>query len=146
HRARRPERVRLLHARKPGMTVEAPLFLGPALETVSRVLGLCDRHAASPTFGCGDRMHWHYRITDFANARAQEAGLLFALAYAAPLSGNRFHNQPALRDWVHGVWRFWLDRRNGDGSVIEVYPYERSNCATSFTSACFVESVLLLGG
>jgi hypothetical protein len=128
------------------MTFDAPLFLGPALETAARVFGLCDRRDGSPSFGCCDRMHWHYRITDFANARMQEAGLLFSLAYAAPLAGNRFHGQERLRNWIRAIWNFWLDHRNSDGSVIEVYPYERSNCATSFTAACFVESVGLLGG
>lgn len=128
------------------MMFDVPLFLGPALETVARVLGLCDRQVGSPSYGCCDRMHWHYRVTDFANARMQEAGFLLALAYAAPLPGNRFRGQEALRKWTRAIWRFWLDRRNGDGSVIEVYPYERSNCATSFTAACFVESVAMLGG
>ena len=128
------------------MTTDATPYLGPALETVARVLGLCDRESGSDTFGCCDRNHWHYRTTDFANARMQEAGLLLALAYAAPLPGNRFHGQPALQDWARAIWRFWLRRRNSDGSVVEVYPYERSNCATSFTAAAFVESVALLGG
>lgn len=128
------------------MTAEAPLFLGPAIETVARVLGLCDRQADSQTYGCCDRNHWHYRTADFANARMQEAGLLLAAAYAAPLPGNRFYGQEILLDWVRGVWRFWLDRRNSDGTVVEVYPYERSNCATSFTAAGFVETVGMLGG
>jgi len=128
------------------MTFDVPLFLGPALETVARVLGLCDRKFGSPSYGCCDRIHWHYRVTDFANARMQEAGLLLAVAYAAPLPGNHFHHKAAIRDWTRAIWRFWLDHRNSDGSVIEVYPYERSNCATSFTAACFVESVALLGG
>ena len=48
--------------------------------------------------------------------------------------------------WVSDIWRFWLKRRNRDGSVCEVYPYERSFCATAFSAASFVESVFLLGG
>ncbi len=128
------------------MTADAALVLGPALDTVSRVLGLCDRQAGSPTAGCCDRNHWHYRTTDFANARMQEAGWLLAIAYAAPVPGNRFHGQQALLGWSQRIWQFWLTCRNGDGTVPEVYPYERSNCATSFTAACFVETVALLGG
>jgi hypothetical protein len=76
----------------------------------------------------------------------QEAGLLFALAYAAPLVGNRFHNKLSMRDWSRAAWRFWLSRRNNDGSVAEAYPNERSFCGTSFTAAGFVETVALLGG
>jgi hypothetical protein len=128
------------------MTADAPLFLGPALETVARVLGLCDRDGSSPTYGCCDRHHWHYRTTDFANARMQEAGFLLALAYSAPLVGNRFRGRNVLLEWTRAIWRFWLRRRNNDGSAVEVYPYERSNCATSFTAALFTETVKLLGG
>jgi hypothetical protein len=128
------------------MNGDVPRFLGPALETVSRVLGLCDRAAGSPTAGCCDRAHWHYRSIDFPNARLQEAGWLFALAYAAPLPGNRFRGQQRLLDWSRQVWRFWLAQRNRDGSVAEAYPNERSFCGTSFSAACFAETVELLGG
>ncbi len=121
-------------------------FFDPALETVYRVLGLCDRLDGSETLGCCDRAHWHYRTADMTNARAQEAGLLLALAYSAPASDNPFHANAAIRDWIRDIWRFWLSRRNGDGSASEVYPFERSFCATSFTAAAFVETVSLMGG
>ncbi len=71
------------------MNESAARFLGPALETIPRVLGLCDRQANSATYGCCDRHHWHYRAIDFPNARLQEAGWLFALAYAAMLGLSR---------------------------------------------------------
>ncbi|MEW5726254.1 MAG: hypothetical protein AB1918_00370 [Pseudomonadota bacterium] len=121
-------------------------LLALAVETVPRALGLCDRDPGSPSAGCCDRNYWHYRILDVANARFQEMGLLFALAYDTPAPGNPFAGRQRMADWARMVWRFWLRCRNSDGSVTEVYPNERSFCGTSFTAAGFVETVRLLGG
>lgn len=115
-----------------------------ALETVHRVLGFCDRQEGSLTAGCCDRMYWHYRLTDFANARYQEAGLLFAIAYNNNLPGNIFYNKSIMKQWVREVWNFWLSDRNKDGSTHEAYPFERSFCSTAFSSAAFVETISLL--
>ncbi|MFU2207796.1 hypothetical protein [Solidesulfovibrio sp. C21] len=120
------------------------LFATTALATVPRVLGFCDRDPDSPTFGCCDRAYWHYRLTDVANSRAQEAGLLFSLAWRYQDEGNLFAGQDSVLEWVRGIWRFWLAARNRDGSTREIYPNERSFCATSFSAAAFVESVRLL--
>ena len=128
------------------MTAAAARFLGPAINTTARVLGLADRDADSRTFGCCDRNYWHYRIIDFANARMQEAGLLFALAYATEVPNNPFFRRPRMLQWSRAAWRFWLKQRNSDGSLAEVYPNERSFCATAFTAAAFAETVPLLGG
>ena len=128
------------------MTAVAARFLGPALNTTARVLGLTDRDSGSPTFGCCDRNFWHYKIIDFPNARLQEAGLLFALSYSTNAPGNPFFRKARLLEWSRGVWRYWLKQRNGDGSFAEVYPNERSFCATAFSAAAFVESVAALGG
>lgn len=117
-----------------------------ALETVPRMLGQCDRSPSSVTAGCCDRNYWHYRLLDIPNARFQEAGLLFALAYATPHPANRFAGKACVVEWVRRIWGFWLALRNSDGSVSEVYPHERSFCATAFSTAAFLESVRLIGG
>jgi hypothetical protein len=124
----------------------ARLFAARGLAQLPRVLGLTDREAASPTRGCADRTYWHYRLIDFPNARFQEAGWLFALAMRCRLEGNRFAESQALAQWARQGWSFWLDRRNGDGSVAELYPRERCFCATAFSAAAFCETVALLGG
>ena len=121
-------------------------LMDKALATVPRVLGFCDRDAESKTFGCCDRSFWHYKLTDLPNARFQEAGWLFALAYAGNFPGNSFYQQKRVREWACGAWRFWIGRRHIDGSVDEVYPFERSFCATAFTTASFLASVRILGG
>ena len=122
------------------------LLAATALEVLPRVLGFCDREPTSATYGCCDRPYWHYRLIDVANARLQEAGWLLALAWAYPGRGNRWRGSPALAAWSCAIWNFWLSARNADGSVREIYPYERSFCATSFTAAAFTETVRLMGG
>ncbi|MBI5055299.1 MAG: hypothetical protein HZB61_01595 [Nitrospirae bacterium] len=124
----------------------ADILASKALETIPRILGLCDRKENSPTLGCCDRTYWHYRLIDIPNARYQEAGLLFALAYSVKLPGNFFYGSAMLKTWTKDIWRFWLRRRNRDGSTNEVYPYERSFCSTAFSTAAFVETVLMQGG
>jgi len=121
-------------------------ILHNALETVPRALSLMDRSEHSRTYGCCDRPYWHYRIQDFSNKRYQEAGLLLLLAYLLPHPENPFYEQHKLMEWVRAIWRFWLKSRNHDGSVEEVYPNERSFCATAFTAAAFIETIELSGG
>ena len=128
------------------MSGRAQPFLDHGLGTVPRVLGLADRADGSATFGCADRAFWHYRQSDFCNVRFQEAGWLLALAAVTPAPGNRFHGKRRMMEWARSLWRFWLSRRNRDGSVAEAYPHERSFCATAFTARAFVETVKLAGG
>ena len=120
-------------------------FARAALDVVPRVLGLCDRDPASSSVGCCDRYHWHYKFLDFPNARFQEAGLLFALAFADATPSNPFAGRQSLAQWARDAWSFWLGARNSDGSVAEAYPHERSFCATAFCAAAFVETAGMLG-
>ena len=112
---------------------------------VSRVLGLIDRKPASPTYGSSDRPYWKYRLKDFSNARAQESALTCALLYTHAIDA-RFFKKPELRDWAVAAAKWWASLQAGDGSVPEVYPHERSFCATSFTTWAVGETALLLGG
>ncbi|MGE5477074.1 MAG: hypothetical protein ACM3Q1_10495 [Bacteroidales bacterium] len=121
-------------------------FTSVLADVVPRVAGLCDRDQNSRTYGCCDRTYWHYKLIDLSNARYQEAGQLFALAYVTEAPGNLFHGVPAAAQWARAAWNFWLKRRNKDGSVVELYPNERCFCATSFSTSAFLETVFLLGG
>lgn len=121
-------------------------LLDLALDVVPRVLGLTDRLPDSHTAGCCDRYYWQYRLLDVANARFQEIGLLLALIYSTPHPANRFASNTRIAEWVRMVWSFWLKQRNSDGSVVEVYPFERSFCATAFSTSAFLETIRLMGG
>ncbi|PIX16583.1 MAG: hypothetical protein COZ72_00500 [Elusimicrobia bacterium CG_4_8_14_3_um_filter_50_9] len=115
-----------------------------ALGQIPRILGLGDRKKYSVTSGCFDRYYWHYKITDFPNARFQEAALLLALIYKKEFMGNIFYNKPAVLDWALQAVSFWLKIQRGNGSFDEVYPRENSFIATAFSAAAATEAVLLL--
>jgi hypothetical protein len=100
--------------------------------------GLFTRHAL--------RYYWHYRLLDIPNARFQEVCWLLALLYAHPFEARRYYQNPQLLLWIQGMIDYWARRRNDDGSVNEVYPFERSFCATSFSALAVTESLLLLKG
>lgn len=117
-----------------------------AVDYLPRLLGLGDRHPASPTFGCFDRNYWHYRILDLANARYQEAALALVLAHRLPIEPNPFRDRPALLEWARAATAFWAKSQHRDGSMHEVYPNERSFCATSFSTWAVAETATRLAG
>jgi hypothetical protein len=108
-----------------------------------RILSLCDRYQGSFTFGCFDRNYWHYKIIDLPNARYQEAMLYLALLYANNIEAQIYRNRKLL-DFIKGALAFWGDIQNKDGSFNEVYPYERSFCATAFSTYAATESCIIL--
>lgn len=103
-----------------------------------------DRDALSSTYGCADRQYWHYKVTDFANARAQEASLVLALAGILQTPGNVFFEAPQFQDWALAAIDFWCRKRHRDGSTDESYPFERHFCSTAFTLYAVTETLLLL--
>jgi hypothetical protein len=105
-----------------------PCILAP------RLLGMIDRDPSSSTYGCADRYHWHYKLHDVSNARFQESMHVLALLHDLDMPENPFFRSRLLRRLVEGVLRFWLASRHSDGSLDEVYPFERSGCATAFSS------------
>ena len=119
-------------------------FRDLALGQAPRILGLGDRQKGSATFGCFDRAYWHYRFLDFPNARFQEAVLLLALLWHENFPGNIYFANKKILEWADAAIHFWFKSRNRDGSVAEAYPFERSFCATCFTTFAITESLLLL--
>jgi hypothetical protein len=115
------------------------------LNQMPRILGLGDRNSSSKTFGCFDRYYWHYKLSDFANARFQEASLLLALLYKNKFNGNLYYEKKKVLEWSKSAVHFWLNIQHKDGSFDEGYPYERSFCGTALSSYAISESILLLG-
>ena len=104
--------------------------MNPSLILIERILGLTDRDPSSPTFGCSDRYFWNYKLHDVANARFQETALYFILVAQLCDEAAR----PALLETAKAVILFWANNRHRDGSVNEIYHYERSFCATSMST------------
>lgn len=122
-----------------------PVYWPLVRAEVPRILGLGDRDPTSASYGCFDRHYWHYRLTDFSDARFQEVALLLALLYRHALPGNMLVQAPAAIEWARAAVGFWERSRLRDGSVSEAYPGERSFCATAFSFAAVTEAALLLG-
>ncbi len=126
--------------------MEAAAILGmEAILQVPRVLGLMDRDRRSRTYGCAERYYWHYRFHDFPNARFQETAELLALAFQFQHPRNPFHQQERVRDWALAAERYWESICRADGSFDEAYPFERSFCATAFSTLHATETLVVLG-
>ncbi|MGH7321794.1 MAG: hypothetical protein ACRELA_19505, partial [Candidatus Rokuibacteriota bacterium] len=95
-----------------------------------RVLTQMDRDPDSPTFGCFDRLHWHYKIHDFASAILQQG--LFALE--AVREGTVAPVAPAdvIERWCVGAVNALGRQVDRTGGVDEYYPFERSYPAAAF--------------
>lgn len=115
-----------------------------SVRLVPRALGFVDREAKSAAFGCADRYFWHYKLHDFPNARFQETAELLALAYTWRHAENPFHGKDRVRAWALGCVRFWERIMRSDGSFDEAYPFERSFCATSFSTLHALSALVVL--
>ncbi|MBN1866084.1 hypothetical protein JW916_02210 [Candidatus Sumerlaeota bacterium] len=105
-----------------------------------RFLGFLDMDPESATHGCFDRSWWHYGIHDTCNARYQECALYLArLGQCLPSARDLFAPQ------IRAAARFWSSQRHSDGSVDEVYPWERSFCATAMSAQAITAAMLLAG-
>ena len=105
---------------------------------IPRLLSLIDANPESLTYGCADRQYWKYKITDFSNARMQEAALTLALAYKQT-SDNR------LEKLAEAAVGFWTKIQNKNGSFNEYMPKESSHVATAFSAFAVAEALRALG-
>ncbi|OYD82908.1 hypothetical protein [Azospirillum brasilense] len=115
-----------------------------ALADVAKMLTLQDRTPHSPTYGCFDRNHWHYKIIDFPSGMAQEFVWPLALAATSDLPDNPFRRSAALRDWVEAGLDFARRASHLDGSCDDYFPYERATGAAAFSLLAGLESYRLM--
>lgn len=128
---------------RPGNPAE--LFASAALAEIPKILTLLDRNPHSPTYGCFDRLHWHYKVTDFPSGMSQEFVWPLALAHSTRVPGNRFHDCAVMREWVRAGIAFAARRAHADGSCDDYFPFERADGAAAFSLLAAVESCRLLG-
>lgn len=119
------------------------IWQNAGLEVAERILGLGDRKTNSAVSGCYDRMYWKYRLIDYPSGWFQSAAEYLALLYSTP--GSAFSGQAQLRQWAIQAYDFTLSIQNRDGSIAEVYPYERSFCATAFVAVHLFSLCRLIG-
>ncbi len=106
-----------------------------------RALTLLDRDPSSPTHGCFDRNHWHYRTQDFPSGMYQELALPLAQAFAFDWPGNRWHGEPRIRELALAAVDYAARSAHGDGSCDDYFPNERALGATAFAAAAHAEAI-----
>lgn len=116
-----------------------------ALAQIPKLLTLQDRNPHSPTYGCFDRNHWHYKIIDFPSGMAQEFVWPLALAFALPIPGNPYRGREVLREWVAAGIRYAARAAHPDGSCDDYFPFEKAAGAAAFSLLACLESYALIG-
>lgn len=110
-----------------------------------RILSLQDRNIYSSTYGCFDKIYWHYKtIADFPSATYQQPVWGLALLYLNDFQGNIYYKQQNLLQWIEAALLYWSTIQHKDGSFDEWFLNERSFCATAFTTLAVTETFLLL--
>lgn len=120
------------------------LFAREALAQIPKILTLQDRNAHSPTYGCFDRNFWHYKIIDFPSGMAAEFVWPLALAYTLPITGNAYHQQPAIKQWAAAGIRYAARSTHPDGSCDDYFPFEKAGGAAAFSMLACLETYTLL--
>ncbi|MFX0135721.1 MAG: hypothetical protein ACFFDN_18910 [Candidatus Hodarchaeota archaeon] len=118
------------------------IYVHSVLNQISRILGLLDRDVSSPTYGCFDRQHWNYAISDIAQARKQESVLTLMLLYKLNIPQNPYFKNQQIKNWIISALEFWSHIQQKDGSFNDLYPHEGSFVATAFSSYAISETLL----
>ncbi len=120
-------------------------YLFEAVRGVPRILQMLDRNPFSPTHGCFDREHWHYRTADFPCGMNEEFVLVLALAWATEHPQNPFFKNPRLRELIEASLRFAAKSARPDGSCDDYFPFEKARGAAAFSLYATTESYQLIG-
>jgi hypothetical protein len=139
------------------MLANGPLHLGGDVlnqllhvgGAAGRLLALQDQDPCSPSFGSFHYPYWRDKISEFADARYQEAGAALGLlalpAFDALRASEGWPSRAALmaafRAGLHNLAR----EQYPEGCYDEWYKGERGFAATAFTTAAYGQAALLLG-
>jgi len=107
---------------------------------IQRMLTQLDRDIDSPSFGCFDRMYWHYKVMDFPNIIHQQAVLPLTKFYLYDFDGNVFFNNERVKTWCIGAINFWKSHIHSDGTGDEYWPNEHGYPPTVFPLYCVSEA------
>ncbi|HOE27230.1 MAG TPA: hypothetical protein PK696_06010 [bacterium] len=121
------------------------IYYESILHEIPRLLGLCDRNAASSTYGCFDRHYWNALDADFPCARYQEAVLALSLLHVLKRDDNPYYNNENILGWINAALEFWSSIQERGGGFNEMYPHENAIVAAAFSAYAVSESMLVLG-
>ena len=106
-------------------------FAAYAEAQLARLLTQMDRDPDSPTFGCFDRNHWHYKMRDFASAVLQQGLFALEAVRAGHLAVQA--SRETTESWCVAAVNDLSARVGPTGGVDEYYPFERSYPAAAFS-------------
>jgi len=99
-------------------------------QNLPRLLSLYNIDSCSMTYGFGDRLHWGWKISDFANGTMQ--GGVHSLAVALKL--GLLKNEKFALKLIYSAIRAIDKIRARNGSLAESYPSEHSFCVTALVA------------
>ena len=109
------------------------VYLDQILSRIPQIISQIDRESFSSTYGCGDRVYWCWKFTDFPGARFQENIYTLSWLYTADSFDNPWKGNKNILDMIHAGLMYWSKIQVSDGSFNEAYPFEHSLAATAFT-------------
>ena len=98
---------------------------------VKRVLTQLDRDKDSPTYGCFDRNHWHYKIRDFPSSILQQ-GAFVTEHLRKYYQETGLVSEEKAGEWSLAAINALAKQVRRGGRVDEYYPYEDSYPAYAF--------------
>lgn len=120
------------------------IYLDACLKEIPRLLGQIDKNQGSPTYGCFDRLYWHFRVRDFPGTIPQYATLTLALLYTIKAKHNPWYKNQLIKKYASAAMLFWAKMQNKNGSFNEAYPNDKSQPATAFSLYFVGEAYRLL--
>lgn len=99
---------------------------------VKRILTQLDRDKDSPTYGCFDRNHWHYKIRDFPSSILQQGTFVTEYLRKHHLECQLVSEKKA-GEWSLAAINALAKQVRRGGRVDEYYPYEDSYPASAFS-------------
>lgn len=108
------------------------------------ILTKLDRDQTSPTYGCFDRLYWHYKIRDFVSMIEQQPVLALTLLYHHDFEGNVYYKNETIKEYAIAAINFWANNIHKDGSADEYWPNEHGYPPSVFPLFAISESYRLL--
>lgn len=109
------------------------IYLDKIQAQFPRLLSRVCPDSFSPAHGCGDRLYWSWKFTDFPGARYQEYLYTLAWLYTSGGWDNPWRKGKGLNELLNAGFAFWSRLVRPNGSLDEAYPLENSLAAASFT-------------
>lgn len=124
--------------------MSAGVYREQVAAALPRLLALFDSDPSSPSYGMGDRRHWAWGLSDFANGTFQGAANGLARLVRGELLPPGIAAESAMRR-IDSLFDATARIRRRDGSLEEAFPYEGSYCVTALGAYDLLTAIELVG-